>query len=82
MKNNLKKINKLFAVSAVILVFIFIFFVKGTGPEENNIGPAENSAISFWFLPEQSSEVKGEIEALIDSAEKSIYIAVYDINDK
>jgi len=75
MKNNFKKINKLFAVFAVILMFIFIYSVI-------DIDPAENPAINLWFLPGQSNEVKGEIERLIGSAEKSIYIAVYDINDE
>ena len=40
------------------------------------------SAINLWFLPEQGSEVEGEIEHLIDSAQKSLYVAVYDINDE
>ena len=41
-----------------------------------------NPGINLCFLPGQSGEVKGEIEQLINSAEKSIYIAVYDINDE
>ncbi len=41
-----------------------------------------NPAINLWFLPGQSNEVKGKIGQLINSAEKSIYIAVYDINDE
>jgi len=75
MKNNFKKINKLFAVFVVILMFIFIYSVI-------DIDPAENPAINLWFLPGQSGEARGEIEQLINSAEKSIYIAVYDINDE
>ncbi len=75
MKNNFKSINKLFAVAIAILVLVFIFsFI--------DIGPAENPAISLWFLPTQSGEVKEEIKQLINSAEKSIYIALYDTNDK
>jgi hypothetical protein len=37
--------------------------------------------ISIWFPPTQGNEVKNEIISLINSASKSIYAAVYDIND-
>ena len=39
------------------------------------------SNISIWFPPEQGNEVKNEIINLINSASKSLYAAVYDIND-
>jgi len=37
--------------------------------------------ISIWFPPTQGNEVKSEIISLINSASKSLYAAVYDIND-
>ena len=39
------------------------------------------SNTSIWFPPTQGSEVKNEIISLINSASKSLYAAVYDIND-
>ena len=39
------------------------------------------SNISIWFPPAQGNEVKSEIINLINSASKSLYVAVYDIND-
>ena len=39
------------------------------------------SNISIWFPPAQGNEVKSEIINLINSASKSLYAAVYDIND-
>ena len=39
------------------------------------------SNISIWFPPTQGNEVKSEIINLINSASKSLYVVVYDIND-
>jgi len=41
-----------------------------------------NSSINLWFAPGQGNQIKSKIESLIDSAQKSIYVAVYDINDE
>ena len=40
-----------------------------------------NSSINVWILPEQGSIAEKEIGNLIDTADKSVYVAVYDIND-
>ncbi len=41
-----------------------------------------NSFISIWFAPEQGKQIDSKIESLVDSAQKSIYVAVYNINDE
>lgn len=56
----------------VILLVFSLTFPLSTFSESN---------ISIWFPPEQGSEVKSEIISLINSASKSFYAAIYDIND-
>lgn len=67
-KSSIKKLTLTFII---LLVLIFSFPLSTIG----------QSNISIWFLPEQGNEVKNEIISLIDSANKSVYAAVYDIND-
>ncbi len=61
-----------------LTLFFIIFLVLSFSFPLSTIG---QSNISIWFPPAQGSEVKSEIISLINSASKSLYVAVYDIND-
>ncbi len=64
----MKKLTLLFVI-LLVLSFSFPLFTFG------------QSNISIWFPTAQGNEVKSEIISLINSASKSLYVAVYDIND-
>lgn len=73
MKNiSFRKLNRVFPIFILTLLILVISFPLSTLSQPN---------ISVWFPPTQGSEVKSEIISLINSASKSLYAAVYDIND-
>ena len=67
-----RKLNRVFPIFILTLLILVISFPLSTLSQSN---------ISIWFPPTQGSEVKSEIINLINSASKSLYAAVYDIND-
>jgi phosphatidylserine/phosphatidylglycerophosphate/cardiolipin synthase-like enzyme len=71
------KKDRRLSIKKLTLFFIIFLVLSLSFP----LYTLSQSNISIWFPPTQGNEVKSEIISLINSASKSIYAAVYDIND-
>jgi len=71
------KKDRRLSIKKLTLFFIIFLVLSLSFP----LYTLSQSNTSIWFPPTQGNEVKSEIISLINSASKSIYAAVYDIND-
>jgi len=71
------KKDRRLSIKKLVLFFVILFALSLSF----SLFTLGQSNVSIWFPPAQGNEVKSEIINLINSASKSLYAAVYDIND-